>query len=362
MLKTTLYDTHVAQGAKMVSFGGFMMPVQYEGVTKEHHCVRNGVGVFDVSHMGEFFVEGPQALSLLQHICSNDIEKLVPGKAQYNYLPNHSGGVVDDLIVYQLEEERYLLVVNASNIEKDWAWISKQNEKIDAQIRNASEEYSLLAVQGPKVIEAMQALTDIDLHDLPFYAHKTAAFAGVENILIATTGYTGSGGLELYIPNSEVQKVWDSVFKAGEAYGIAPIGLAARDTLRLEMGYCLYGNEINDEQSPIAAGLGWVTRPKTNFINSEALGKEKTDGTSDSLVGFELQERGIPRTGHELFDLEGKQIGSVTSGTQSPSLGKGIGLGYVPKEFSEIGTKIQLQVRKKMLAAIVVSLPFYKVK
>ena len=360
MLKTTLYDTHVALGAKMVSFGGFLMPVQYEGVTKEHLCVRDGVGVFDVSHMGEFFVEGPQALPFLQYLCSNDIEKLVPGKAQYNYLPNATGGVVDDLIVYQLDDERYLLVVNASNIEKDWNWISKQNEAYGAKIRNASEAYALLAIQGPKAIEAMQALTDSILAELPYYAHQTATFAGIADVIIATTGYTGSGGLELYIPTTQVQKVWEAVFKAGEDFGIAPIGLAARDTLRLEMGYCLYGNEINEDQSPIAAGLGWVTRPQTNFINSEALGKEKTEGTSNKLVGFELQERGIPRRGHQLFDSAGNQIGHVTSGTQAPSLGKGIGLGYVTKEFSAIGSKIQLQVRNKMLAATVVSLPFYR--
>ena len=360
MLKTTLYDTHVALGAKMVSFGGFLMPVQYEGVTKEHLCVRDGVGVFDVSHMGEFFVEGPQALPFLQYLCSNDIEKLVPGKAQYNYLPNATGGVVDDLIVYQLDDERYLLVGNASNIEKDWNWISKQNEAYGATIRNASEAYALLSIQGPKAIEAMQALTDSILAELPYYAHQTATFAGIADVIIATTGYTGSGGLELYIPTTQVQKVWEAVFKAGEAFGIAPIGLAARDTLRLEMGYCLYGNEINEDQSPIAAGLGWVTRPQTNFINSEALGKEKTEGTSNKLVGFELQERGIPRRGHQLFDSAGNQIGHVTSGTQAPSLGKGIGLGYVTKEFSAIGSKIQLQVRNKMLAATVVSLPFYR--
>ena len=360
MLKTTLYDTHVALGAKMVSFGGFLMPVQYEGVTKEHLCVRDGVGVFDVSHMGEFFVKGPQALPFLQYLCSNDIEKLVPGKAQYNYLPNATGGVVDDLIVYQLNDERYLLVVNASNIEKDWNWINKQNEAFGASIRNASEAYALLAIQGPKAIEAMQALTDSILAELPYYAHQTATFAGIANVIIATTGYTGSGGLELYIPTTQVQEVWEAVFKAGEAFGIAPIGLAARDTLRLEMGYCLYGNELNEDQSPIAAGLGWITGPQTNFINSEALEKEKTEGTSNKLVGFELQERGIPRTGHQLFDSAGNQIGRVTSGTQAPSLGKGIGLGYVTKEFSAIGSKIQLQVRNKMLAATVVSLPFYR--
>lgn len=362
MLKTSLYDTHIALGAKMVSFGGFLMPVQYEGVTKEHLCVRENLGVFDVSHMGEFFIEGPNALPLLQNICSNDISKLIPGKAQYNYLPNSSGGVVDDLIVYKINDSKYLLVVNASNIEKDWEWIRKQNEEFNADIKNESDAYSLLAIQGPKAIEAMQSLSDVDLSTLPFYAHKTGTFAGVEGVLIATTGYTGSGGLELYIPNKNVKQVWDEVFEAGASYGIAPIGLAARDTLRLEMGYCLYGNEISETQSPIEAGLGWVTRPDTNFINSEKIGIEKKEGTPKKLIGFQLEERGIPRSGHFLFDLNGNQIGTVTSGTQAPSLGKGIGLGYVIAEFSSVGSKIKLQVRNKMLNATVVSLPFYKDK
>lgn len=362
MLKTSLYDTHIALGAKMVSFGGFLMPVQYEGVTKEHLCVRENLGVFDVSHMGEFFIEGPNALPLLQNICSNDISKLIPGKAQYNYLPNSSGGVVDDLIVYKINDSKYLLVVNASNIEKDWEWIRKQNEEFNADIKNESDAYSLLAIQGPKAIEAMQSLSDVDLSTLPFYAHKTGTFAGVEGVLIATTGYTGSGGLELYIPNKNVKQVWDEVFEAGASYGIAPIGLAARDTLRLEMGYCLYGNEISETQSAIEAGLGWVTRPDTNFINSEKIGIEKKEGTPKKLIGFQLEERGIPRSGHFLFDLNGNQIGTVTSGTQAPSLGKGIGLGYVIAEFSSVGSKIKLQVRNKMLNATVVSLPFYKDK
>ncbi len=360
MLQTTLYNTHIKLGAKMVSFSGFLMPVQYEGVTKEHHTVRNNVGVFDVSHMGEFFVEGPNALPLLQKICSNDIAKLVPGKAQYNYLPNTTGGVVDDLIVYQLEQERYLLVVNASNIEKDWNWINKYNKDFRAKLRNASSEYSLLAVQGPKAIKAMQSLTTAALDELPFYAHTTANFAGIDDIIIATTGYTGSGGLELYIPNKFIQKIWDAIMEAGEPYGIAPIGLAARDTLRLEMGYCLYGNEIHENQSPIEAGLGWVTRPQTNFINSETIVIQKTEGVNNRLVGIELQERGIPRTGHEIFDLNKNKIGHVTSGTQSPSLGKGIGLAYVPKNHSTEGTSLLLQIRNKMLSIKVVSLPFYK--
>ena len=360
MLKTILHDTHVSLGAKMIPFGGFLMPVQYEGVTKEHLTVRKNIGVFDVSHMGEFFVEGPNAIGLLQHICSNDITKLSPGKAQYNYLPNTKGGVVDDLIVYQLTENRYLLVVNASNIEKDWNWINEQNKIYNAKLINASDEYSLLAVQGPKAIEAMQSLTTIELNHLPFYAHQTGVFAGISNILVATTGYTGSGGLEIYIPNAKVKEVWNAIFEAGKDFGIQPIGLAARDTLRLEMGYCLYGNEINENQSPIEAGLGWITRSETKFINSETLGKQKREGTDISLVGFELQERGIPRTDHKLFDNSGNLIGRVTSGTQAPSLNIGIGLGYVPKKFSEVGSEIQLQVRNKMLSAKIISLPFYK--
>lgn len=359
MKKTHLNEQHHALGAKMVPFGGFEMPVSYSSIKEEHHCVREKLGVFDVSHMGEFFVEGPSALALLQRACSNDISKLVPGKAQYNYFPNKQGGIVDDLIVYQLAEESYLLVVNASNIEKDWAWISALNKDFNATLRNASDDYALLAIQGPKAIEAMQSLTDVDLAALPFYAHTTANFAGLKDILMATTGYTGSGGLEIYCKNTVVEDLWKAVFKAGEAYGIQPIGLAARDTLRLEMGYCLYGNEIDDTTSPIAAGLGWVTRPATNFVNAESIGQQKIDGCQEKLVGFELIDRGIPRTGHIILNDEGKSIGRVTSGTQSPSLNKAIGLGYVPLDKAEPGSEIQLQIRNKVIAAKVVKLPFY---
>jgi aminomethyltransferase len=359
MKKTTLNTVHHNLGAKMVSFGGFEMPVSYSSIKEEHHCVREKVGVFDVSHMGEFFVEGPKALALLQRICSNDISKLIPGKAQYNYFPNHSGGIVDDLIVYQLTDEKYMLVVNASNIEKDWTWINEVNQDFGANISNASDAYSLLAIQGPKAIEAVQSLTAFDLNKLVFYAHTTTTFAGIENVIVATTGYTGSGGLEVYCKNTAVEAIWEAVFQSGESFGIQPIGLAARDTLRLEMGYCLYGNEINDTSSPIAAGLGWVTRPATNFINAEAIGKQKNEGVEQALVGFELTERGIPRTGHEIVDERGEIIGQVTSGTQSPSLNKAIGMGYVPKKFAPVGSVFSLQIRNKLIPAKVVSLPFY---
>ena len=359
MKKTELNELHHALGAKMVAFGGFEMPVSYSSIKEEHHCVREKLGVFDVSHMGEFFVEGPAALDLLQHACSNDIAKLVPGKAQYNYFPNREGGIVDDLIVYQLTEEKYLLVVNASNINKDWEWINSLNTSFNAQLTNASEDYSLLAVQGPKALEAMQTLTDFNLASLPFYAHTTTSFAGLENILVATTGYTGSGGVEIYCRNNDVAQLWKAIFKAGEAFGVQPIGLAARDTLRLEMGYCLYGNEINDNSSPIAAGLGWVTRPKTGFVNAERIGEQKENGTTNKLVGFELIDRGIPRTGHDIVTENGDIVGKVTSGTQSPSLNKAIGLGYVQVENASEGSTIHIKVRNKVLAAKVIKLPFY---
>ena len=360
MKKTALNHIHHALGAKMVEFGGFEMPVSYSSIKEEHYCVRRQVGVFDVSHMGEFFVVGPQALPLLQYACSNDISKLVPGKAQYNYFPNKEGSVVDDLIVYQLAEEKYLLVVNASNIDKDWAWISALNNDFNAGLTNASSDYSLLAVQGPKAIEAMQQLTDFDLSSLPFYAHTTTTFAGLNDVLVATTGYTGAGGVEIYCKNEVVADLWKAVFEAGADYGIQPIGLAARDTLRLEMGYCLYGNEIDDTTSPIAAGLGWVTRPATNFLNASQLEEEKKHGTAQKLVGFELTERGIPRTGHVIVNKDGESIGRVTSGTQSPSLEKAIGLGYVPVAHAEIGSSLLVQIRNKTIPAKVVSLPFYR--
>ncbi|MBA6152613.1 glycine cleavage system aminomethyltransferase GcvT [Gelidibacter maritimus] len=360
MKNTALTATHEALGAKLVPYAGFNMPVQYEGVSAEHETVRNGVGVFDVSHMGEFLIEGPHALELIQKICSNDASKLTVGKAQYSYLPNEEGGIVDDLIIYQMKEDAYLLVVNASNIEKDWNWINAKND-VGATIRDLSPEYSLLAIQGPKAVEAMQSLTSHDLSDIKFYNFVVGDFAGIENVIISATGYTGSGGFEIYCKNSEVKQIWDKVFETGASYGIKPIGLAARDTLRLEMGYCLYGNDIDETTSPIEAGLGWVTKFTKEFTNSEALKLEKENGPKNKLVGFELDEKGIPRHGYDIVDDQGQRIGRVTSGTMSPSLNKGIGLGYVPADLSAVGTKINIQIRKKAVPATIVKTPFYKV-
>lgn len=359
MKNTALSSTHEALGAKMVPFAGYNMPVQYEGVTVEHETVRNGVGVFDVSHMGEFLIEGPNALELIQKVSSNDASKLTIGKAQYSCLPNDDGGIVDDLIIYKVKEETYLLVVNASNIEKDWNWIKSKND-VMAEMKDLSENYSLLAIQGPKAVEAMQPLSSHDLSAIPFYNFVVGDFAGIEHVIISATGYTGSGGFEIYCKNSEVKQVWDKVFEAGAKFGIKPIGLAARDTLRLEMGYCLYGNDIDDATSPIEAGLGWVTKFTKEFTNSEALKAEKEHGPERKLVAFELDERGIPRHGYDIVDGNGKTIGVVTSGTMSPMLNKGIGLGYVPTILSEVGSKIHIQIRKNAIPATVIKLPFYK--
>lgn len=360
MKNTALTHVHEALGAKMVPFAGYNMPVQYEGVTIEHQTVREGVGVFDVSHMGEFLVEGENALGLLQRVTSNDVSKLAIGDAQYSCFPNDSNGIVDDLICYRMKENTYLLVVNASNIDKDWNWISKHNKEFNAELKNISENYSLLAIQGPKAVEAMQSLTSIDLGEIPFYKFKIANFAGVEHAIISATGYTGSGGFEIYVKNEEVEEVWNKVFEAGKDWGIKPIGLAARDTLRLEMGYCLYGNDINDETSPIEAGLGWITKFSKDFINKENLLAQKENGITRKLVAFEMTERGIPRNGYDIVDADGSIIGNVTSGTMSPSLSIGIGLGYVQKEFSKRDSEIFIQVRKKQISAKVVRLPFYK--
>ena len=360
MKKTTLYNTHLALNAKMTPFGGYEMPVQYSGVTKEHLAVRSGVGVFDVSHMGEFLVSGAQALDLLQYICSNDISKITLGKAQYNYFPNETGGIVDDLIVYRLKETEYLLVVNASNINKDWSWIEKHNAAFGARLENKSEETALLAIQGPKAIEAMQKLTSTNLVDLPFYAHTTASFAGCKNTLIATTGYTGAGGIEIYFEANKAPEIWEAIMEAGSEFNIVPAGLAARDTLRLEMGYCLYGNEINDHTSPLAAGLGWVTKLETGTFNSEMLVLQKQQGVSERLIGFALETRGIPRSGYEIVNRLGETIGTVTSGTQSPVLSQGIGLGYVTENYAKPGTEIAIRIREKDCPAQVVKLPFIK--
>lgn len=360
MKNTALTQTHEALGAKMVPFAGYNMPVSYEGVTVEHATVRNGVGVFDVSHMGEFLISGPNALNLIQKVTSNDASKLTIGKAQYSCMPNETGGIVDDLIVYRIKEEQYLLVVNASNIQKDWAHISKYNEMFKAEMRDLSDDYSLLAIQGPKAVEAMQPLTSVNLAEIKFYNFAVADFAGIDHVIISATGYTGSGGFEIYCKNDEVQQIWDKVFEAGADFGIKPIGLAARDTLRLEMGYCLYGNDIDDTTSPLEAGLGWITKFTKDFVNSEALAKQKADGPQRKLVAFELDERGIPRHDYPIVDAQGKEIGTVTSGTMSPSMGIGIGLGYVPSQLSGVGSKIYIQIRKNKVPATVVQLPFYK--
>ena len=359
MKNTALTDTHISLGAKMVPFAGYNMPVQYEGVTIEHHTVRNAVGVFDVSHMGEFLIEGPYALDLIQKVSSNDASKLSIGKAQYSCLPNDDGGIVDDLIIYRIKENTYLLVVNASNIEKDWNWILSKND-IGAEMRNLSDDYSLLAIQGPKAVEAMQSLSSHDLSAIPFYSFIVGDFAGIDHVIISATGYTGSGGFEIYCKNTEVQQIWNAVLEAGANYGIKPIGLAARDTLRLEMGYCLYGNDINDHTSPIEAGLSWICKFNKTFTNSEALQAEKERTPERKLVAFTLDERSIPRHRYDIVDNNGKTIGQVTSGTMSPSLGLGIGLGYVPKIFASIGSQIHIQIRKKAIPATVVKLPFYK--
>jgi aminomethyltransferase len=359
MRNTALSHIHEALGAKMVPFAGYNMPVQYEGVTAEHEIVRNGVGVFDVSHMGEFHLKGENALDLIQKVCSNDASKLVDGQAQYSCLPNYDGGVVDDLIIYRISNKEYMLVVNASNIEKDWKWISKHND-LGVIMENNSDDYSLLAIQGPDAAKAMQSITDVDLLNMKYYTFQVGQFAGVNDVIISATGYTGSGGFEIYFKNKDAETIWKNVFKAGEDFNIKPIGLAARDTLRLEMGYCLYGNDINDNTSPIEAGLGWITKFTKDFINSEELKKEKERGSERKLVAFELNERGIPRNGYDIVDSEGNKIGIVTSGTQSPSLGKGIGLGYVPVLFKDVGSEFFIQVRKKAIPATVVKLPFYK--
>jgi aminomethyltransferase len=361
MKLTPFFEIHTALNAKMALFGGYQMPIQYPGgVKNEHLTVRENLGVFDISHMGEFIIEGPQALDLLQYICSNDIAKLNPGKAQYNYLPNKTGGIVDDLIVYQLEKEKYLMVVNASNIDKDWKWINSFNQFFKVDISNVSDKTSLLAIQGPKAIEAMQPLCDTDLKNLENYCHTTTSFAGFKNILVATTGYTGSGGIEIYFNPEYAKTIWESIMSAGSDYGISPIGLAARDTLRIEMGYCLYGNEINDTTPPISAGLNWITKPNTNFINNKNYEVSIKNESDKKLIGFEMDTRGIPRSDYLIYDKKENPIGKVTSGTQSPSLNKGIGLGYVNSDFSEIGENLFIRIRDKFVPCTIVRVPFYR--
>jgi len=359
MKKTALTDTHIELGAKMVPFAGYAMPVQYEGVSIEHALVRNGVGVFDVSHMGEFILKGPNALELIQKFSSNDASVLFDGKAQYSCMPNGKGGIVDDLIIYRISEEEYFLVVNASNIEKDWNWIASLND-FDVDMHDVSDEYTLLAIQGPIASQAMQSLTDVNLSEMKFYTFQFGQFAGIDNVMISATGYTGSGGFEIYVKNEFASTLWNAVFEAGKEFNIKPIGLAARDTLRLEMGYCLYGNDINDETSPLEAGLGWITKFNKTFVDCDYLAKQKENGITRKLIAFEMIDRGIPRQEYEIVDASGLKIGHVTSGTMSPSMKIGIGLGYVQKEYSSFDTEIFISVRNKKLLAKVVKLPFYK--
>jgi aminomethyltransferase len=359
MKNTALTHIHEQLGAKMLPFAGYNMPILYEGVNVEHETVRNGVGVFDVSHMGEFLLTGENALALIQKVTSNDASTLTVGRAQYSCLPNRDGGIVDDLIIYRMKEEQYLLVVNASNIDKDWEWISSFND-MNVEMRNISDEFSLLAVQGPKAVEAMQSLTSIDLSAIPYYHFEVADFAGFPYVIISATGYTGSGGFEIYCKNDQVETIWNKVFEAGASYGIKPIGLAARDTLRLEMGFCLYGNDINDTTSPLEAGLGWITKFTKDFVNSENLKKQKENGVTKKLVAFEMQERAVPRHDYEIVDAEGVVVGHVTSGTMSPSMGVGIGLGYVTVNHSAVDSTIYIRIRKNDVPAKVVKLPFYK--
>ena len=361
MKNTALNDKHVAMGAKMVPFAGYNMPVQYEGVKAEHECVRTGVGVFDVSHMGEFVLKGENTIALLQKVTSNDVSKMVDGQAQYTCLPNNDGGIVDDLIIYKKSDTEFFVVVNASNIEKDWNWIASHND-LDVEMQNLSEEYSLLAIQGPKTAAALKSLTDIDLENMKYYTFQVGEFAGIKEVIVSATGYTGSGGFELYVKNEDVPQVWDKIFEAGKEQGIKPIGLAARDTLRLEMGFCLYGNDINDTTSPLEAGLGWITKFTKKFTNSENLKAQKEAGVKRKLVGFELIDRGIPRHDYIINNAEGSEIGIVTSGTMSPSTGKAIGLGYVTTENAAIGTEIFIEVRNKQIKAVIVKPPFYKSK
>lgn len=359
MKETALTKKHIALGAKMVPFAGYLMPVQYSGVNEEHLAVRNSAGVFDVSHMGEFILKGEKALDLIQKVTSNDASKLTDGKVQYTCLPNETGGIVDDLLVYRLDEKSYLLVVNASNIDKDWNWISKYNT-FGVEMENISARTSLLAVQGPNALKTLQKLTDIHLSEIPYYAFKKGTFNGVKEVLISNTGYTGAGGFEVYFDNEQAEKMWDAIFEAGKEFDIKPVGLAARDTLRLEMGFCLYGNDIDDTTSPLEAGLGWITKFSKDFVNKDFLLKQKETGLSRKLAGFEMVDKGIARHDYEICDAQGNIVGKVTSGTMSPSLKKAIGMGYVKTELSKEGSEIFIKVRDKNLKARVVRLPFIK--
>lgn len=361
-MKTTPFtERHIALGAKMHEFAGYNMPIEYSGIIDEHLTVCQSVGVFDVSHMGEFWVKGPQALAFIQQVTSNNAAVLTPGKVQYTCFPNETGGIVDDLLVYYYEPEKYLLVVNAANIEKDWNWCVAHNT-VGAELENASDRMAQLAVQGPDAIKVLQKLTPIDLSEIPYYTFRVGEFVGIPQVIISNTGYTGAGGFELYFYPQDADRIWDAVFRAGEEFGIKPAGLGARDTLRLEMGFCLYGNDIDDTTSPLEAGLGWITKfvDGKNFTNRAALERQKAEGVTRKLIGFEMQDRGIPRHGYALTDADGKAIGHVTSGTMSPLRKIGIGLGYVDVAYSKPGTEIWLDNRGRKLKALVVKPPFRK--
>lgn len=359
MKRIALHHVHEDLGAKMVPFAGFEMPVRYSSDKEEHLAIRESVGVFDVSHMGEFLIKGPNSLKLIQKVTSNDASNLINGQAQYSCFPNETGGIIDDLIVYKFGEDDYMMVVNASNIEKDWNWVVKNNT-MNADIKNVSDDISLFAVQGPKASEAIQPLTDVALADISFYHFVKGTIAGIEDVIISGTGYTGSGGFELYVPNSKAELLWNEIFKSGKHLDIKPIGLGARDTLRMEMGYCLYGNDIDDTTSPLEAGLGWITKLGKEFINSENIKKQKEEGVSRKLIGLKMLERGIPRQGYPILDLDGNQIGVITSGTMSPSLNLGIGMGYVQVGHHQPGTEVLISIRNKNLKAEIVKPPFVK--
>jgi aminomethyltransferase len=360
MKNTPFINKHISLGAKMAGFAGYNMPISYSGINVEHAAVRKNAGIFDVSHMGEFILKGPQALELIQRVTTNDASRLSAGQAQYSCLTNETAGIVDDLLVYCIEENKvYMLVVNASNIEKDWNWISKYNTG-KAEMHNISDKTCLLAVQGPDATKILQPLTDIDILNLKYYTFAKGKFAGVDNVMISATGYTGAGGVEIYFEDKEgaPDKIWDAIFQAGAPQGLKPIGLAARDTLRLEMGFCLYGNDIDDTTSPLEAGLGWIVKFNKGFTAKEILARQKLEGAERKLVGFEMIDRGIPRHGYEIKDQLGMRIGFVTSGTQSPSLGKAIGMGYVRIAFASIDTPFFIKVREKLLQAKVAKMPF----
>ena len=361
MKKTLLYNKHSQLGAKISDFAGFQMPISYSSVNKEHLHVRNSIGIFDVSHMGEIFISGKNSENLLQRICSNDISKLNPGMAQYNCITNFEGGIIDDLIVYKIELDKYLLVVNASNIQKDYNWILTQNNKFNSAISDESNNYSLLAIQGPNAIDYCQNFTDVDLNAMKNFSHSTSTFANCNNVLLSKTGYTGSGGLEIYIPNKYVVDIWDSLFKLNKNETLKPIGLAARDTLRIEMGYCLYGNDINDNTSPIEAGLGWITKPETECIGYEIFNNQINNGIKKKLVGFKLKNRGIPRAGYKIYDSIDKEIGITTSGTFSPILKKGIGLGYINFKSLETGKDIHIKIRDEFIELEIIKPPFIEI-